>query len=103
MAIVKSRSFQLFLSPRVACIVRKRRNASLQIRGDRLNFQRVFSVDMVELEATNACGNSNNQTEQTARLNRANRSVLVDQWIYASINTWLVRSRGSQYIEINPH
>lgn len=72
--------------------------------------RRIFSVGIVERkkerEATNARAttNSNNQTEQTVRLNRANRSPLVDQRIYASINTWPVtRVRRSQYIEIDPN
>lgn len=72
--------------------------------------RRIFSVGIAERkkerEATNARAttNSNNQTEQTVRLNRANRSPLVDQRIYASINTWPVtRVRRSQYIEIDPN
>lgn len=72
--------------------------------------RRIFSVGIVERkkerEATNARAttNSNNQTEQTVHLNRANRSPLVDQRIYASINTWPVtRVRRSQYIEIDPN
>lgn len=76
-----------------------------ELSSDESHFLRRYSREKERERGDKRAGdNSNNQTEQTVRLNRANRSPLVDQRIYASINTWPVtRVRRSQYIEIDPN